>query len=78
MTNTRSVGVNEEISVDRNGVTGCGLMSGVLLVVERLQEQQVVDVYRTVVHLRRARAQFITSQVLYFTSPDSVTHVYFS
>ncbi|KAK4315072.1 hypothetical protein Pmani_013686 [Petrolisthes manimaculis] len=45
-----------------NGVTGCGLMSGVLLVIEKLQEQQIVDVYRTMVHLRRVRPQFITSQ----------------
>lgn len=62
---SRSVRDNDEISIDRNGVTGCGLMSGVLLVLERLLEQQVVDVYRTVVHLRRARTQFITSQVLF-------------
>ncbi|KAK3873550.1 hypothetical protein Pcinc_021450 [Petrolisthes cinctipes] len=61
-----------------NGVTGCGLMSGVLLVVERLQEQQMVDVYRTMVHLRRVRPQFITSQkqfdLLYDTAATYVNN----
>nr|XP_045603204.1 receptor-type tyrosine-protein phosphatase mu-like [Procambarus clarkii] len=45
-----------------DGVTGCGLVAAMTLVVERLQNEQRVDVYRTVVKLLRSRPQFITSE----------------
>lgn len=49
--------------IGRNGVTGCGIMAGVILTVERLQKYKEVDVYRTVLHLLRVQPQFFTSQV---------------
>ncbi|KAK8746047.1 hypothetical protein OTU49_017239 [Cherax quadricarinatus] len=45
-----------------DGVTGCGLMAGVLLTIEKLQKYNEIDVYRTVVYLQRARPQFFVSQ----------------
>lgn len=46
-----------------DGVTGCGLVAGMTLVIEQVQSEQVVDVYRTVVKLLRSRQQFIVSKV---------------
>ncbi|XP_063863500.1 uncharacterized protein LOC135102341 isoform X3 [Scylla paramamosain] len=46
-----------------DGVTGCGIVAAMTLIVEHLRSEQVVDVYRTVVKLLRARQQFITSEV---------------
>ncbi|XP_069185096.1 receptor-type tyrosine-protein phosphatase S isoform X1 [Procambarus clarkii] len=45
-----------------DGVTGCGLLAGALLTIENLQKSDKIDVYRTVVKLRRARPQFFVSQ----------------
>ena len=46
-----------------DGVTGCGIVAALTLIVEQLRSEQVVNVYRTVVKLLRARQQFITSEV---------------
>ncbi|XP_050687645.1 receptor-type tyrosine-protein phosphatase T-like isoform X2 [Eriocheir sinensis] len=45
-----------------DGVTGCGLVAGMAMIIKHLQEEQVVDVYRMVVKLQRARQQFIVSK----------------
>lgn len=45
-----------------DGVTGCGLLAGALLTIENIQKSNKIDVYRTVVKLRRARPQFFVSQ----------------
>lgn len=48
------------------GVTGCGLVAGMAMIIKHLQEEQVVDVYRMVVKLQRARQQFIVSKEQFF------------
>ncbi|XP_042242893.1 receptor-type tyrosine-protein phosphatase C-like [Homarus americanus] len=48
-----------------NGVTSCGLVTAMSLLLEQLQNEQLVDVYRTVVKLLRSRPQFITSEAQY-------------
>ncbi|XP_047493670.1 receptor-type tyrosine-protein phosphatase alpha-like [Penaeus chinensis] len=44
-----------------DGVTACGLVAAVSLVLERAVNHQSVDIYRTAVMLLRCRPQFITS-----------------
>lgn len=39
------------------------------MVVEQVQKEEAVDVYRTVVKLLRTRHHFITNQVLFWTIP---------
>ncbi|ROT69632.1 putative receptor-type tyrosine-protein phosphatase S-like [Penaeus vannamei] len=51
----------------RDGVTGCGLVAAVTLVLERAVNHQNVDIYRTAVALLRCRPQFITSVDQYST-----------
>lgn len=48
-----------------DGVTGCGLVAAMTLLVEHLQTEQCVNVYRTVVKLLRSRHHFITSEEQY-------------
>ncbi|XP_069990734.1 receptor-type tyrosine-protein phosphatase mu-like isoform X2 [Penaeus vannamei] len=50
-----------------DGVTGCGLVAAVTLVLERAVNYQNVDIYRTAVALLRCRPQFITSVDQYST-----------
>lgn len=44
-------------------MTASGLLAGAVSVLQRLKAHQEVDIYRTVVALRRCRREFITSQV---------------
>ncbi|XP_069185018.1 receptor-type tyrosine-protein phosphatase T isoform X2 [Procambarus clarkii] len=60
--NPSSTRIGPPILCCGDGVTGCGLVAAMTLVVERLQNEQRVDVYRTVVKLLRSRPQFITSE----------------
>ncbi|KAK4325025.1 hypothetical protein Pmani_004370 [Petrolisthes manimaculis] len=48
-----------------DGYSGCGLVAAMALVVEQVQKEQAVDVYRTVVKLLRTRQHFITTQDQY-------------
>ncbi|XP_042858856.1 receptor-type tyrosine-protein phosphatase alpha-like, partial [Penaeus japonicus] len=53
-----------------DGVTASGLLAGAVSVLQRLKAHQEVDIYRTVVALRRCRREFITSQ-------NQFDHLYF-
>nr|XP_027207799.1 tyrosine-protein phosphatase 1-like [Penaeus vannamei] len=44
-----------------DGVTASGLLAGAVCVVQRLRNSREVDIYRTVVQLKRCRHEFITS-----------------
>lgn len=48
---------------NRDGVTASGLLVGALCVLQRLRSSQEVDIYRTVISLRRFCREFITSEV---------------
>ncbi|KAK3884166.1 hypothetical protein Pcinc_011549 [Petrolisthes cinctipes] len=48
-----------------DGYSGCGLVAAMAMVVEQVQKEQAVDVYRTVVQLLRTRQHFITTQDQY-------------
>ncbi|XP_047471459.1 receptor-type tyrosine-protein phosphatase kappa-like [Penaeus chinensis] len=55
-----------------DGVTASGLLAGAVCVVQRLRDSREVDIYRTVVKLKRCRHEFITSskqfEFLYFVA----------
>lgn len=44
-------------------MTASGLLAGAVCVVQRLRDSREVDIYRTVVKLKRCRHEFITSVV---------------
>ncbi|XP_068202261.1 uncharacterized protein [Palaemon carinicauda] len=48
-----------------DGVTGCGLLAGLTLILQRAQTEQAFDIYRAVVKLLRCRYQFITCEEQY-------------
>ncbi|XP_068202272.1 receptor-type tyrosine-protein phosphatase T-like [Palaemon carinicauda] len=48
-----------------DGVTGCGLLAGLMLILQRAQIEQVFDIYRAVVKLLKCRHQFITCEQQY-------------
>ncbi|XP_068202269.1 uncharacterized protein [Palaemon carinicauda] len=48
-----------------DGVTGCGLLAGLMLIIQRAQIEQVFDIYRAVVKLLKCRHQFITCEQQY-------------
>ncbi|XP_042886374.1 receptor-type tyrosine-protein phosphatase T-like [Penaeus japonicus] len=56
-----------------DGVTGCGLVAAVMLVLERAINHQSVDIYRTAVMLLRCRSQFITTLDQYSTLYDTAS-----
>ncbi|XP_069942232.1 receptor-type tyrosine-protein phosphatase T-like isoform X2 [Cherax quadricarinatus] len=63
--NTSGAQIGPPLLCCGDGVTACGLVAAMTLLVERLQIEQCVDVYRTVVKLLRCRPQFITTKAQY-------------
>ncbi|XP_064109516.1 receptor-type tyrosine-protein phosphatase alpha-like [Macrobrachium nipponense] len=48
-----------------DGVTGCGLLVGLIFILQRVHNEDVADIYRAVVKLLRYRYQFITCKEQY-------------
>ncbi|XP_066955314.1 receptor-type tyrosine-protein phosphatase alpha-like [Macrobrachium rosenbergii] len=48
-----------------DGVTACGLLAGLIFILQRVHTEQVADIYRAVVKLMRCRYQFITCKEQY-------------